>query len=120
MIGLNCYERITILELIKNYKYENNSLLYNIFHSLRSKISFTEKEIDEYGLELINKGPNTGNYKWNNLGNKDVEIDITEKEKSLIIQPLQEMEDNNIMEEIYKSIYVKFIIYSDLNNRIEE
>jgi hypothetical protein len=117
MQTLSCYERIVTLELLKGQKYEQNSLYYNIIHSLRCKLAPTERELFEYELELSKEG----NYLWNEKGiTEPVEIDITETEMSLITKPLIEMEQNGAIDKQFLPIFNKFIIGPDLEDRIEE
>lgn len=117
MQTLNCYERIVTLELLKGQKYENNSLYYNIIHSLRCKLAPTEKELYEYELELSKEG----HYLWNDKGIiEPVEIDITEIEMSLITKPLIEMEQQGNIDKQFLPIFNKFIVGPDLEDRIEE
>jgi hypothetical protein len=106
--------------LLKSIKIDQNSLYYNIIHSLRSKVSFSEEEIKKYELTLIEKEDQTSNYQWNQKGFEEIEVEFSELELEIITKPLTKMEESGKITDQFKLIHAKFVIGPDLIDRIEE
>ena len=100
---VNVLERIMALNVIEAYK-EGNFATFKIIKGLKEKLFINEKEIKEFDFKV-----EEGNYHWNEEGNKEREIELTEGESKLIKEQLIKMDGENRLTPNHLSLYEKFI-----------
>lgn len=101
---LNVPERISTLNVISRYN-EGNYIMFKVLNQLKEKLGFNEEE-----LKLFDVKEQNNLYHWNDKGqNEPVEIEITEKETSLIVDKLKELDSNNKLTIHEVPVYEKFI-----------
>jgi len=98
---LDVLERITLMQILPK---ESNFVTFKILISLKSALSFNEKEYKEFGM-LENK--EAGTIHWKKSVPK--EIEIGEKAKDIICDALKELDKAKKLNEQTFALYDKFV-----------
>ena len=103
---LNILERIVAIQVIEEFRtHQANFITFKTMNSLRDKLFVNEEEVKKYELRIEDN-----NYKWNDLGfTEQVEIDITEAEKALLVKQLITMDKENKLVNDHVSLVEKCI-----------
>lgn len=100
---LNVLERIVAIAILSDYK-EGNFITFKTIDSLKSKLFVTEKEVKEFDLRIED-----GNYHWNEKGNEEIDIEITDGENKLIKDGLLQLDKESRLTRNHLTLYEKVI-----------
>lgn len=96
---LGVLERVVILDILPK---EANYATLKIKQNLQMDLSFSEEELDEYGITF--DGPNIN---WKSSSEK--EISIGEKATDLIVESLKKLDEQKKLGEKHITLWEKFV-----------
>lgn len=96
---LSVIERISLLQILPG---ESSFSTFKILLSLKSALSFNEKEYKEFGMR-----EEDGKIFWSSSKEKD--IDIGEKASDIIVEALKKLDKAGKINEQSYNLYIKFI-----------
>jgi hypothetical protein len=99
---LNIAERLGLLDVLPR---EGSFITLKIVRDLQSSLSFTEKELEEFG---INQEGN--NIKWfPEKSNETIEIEIGERAQDIIIAALKKLDESKKLTPNHFNLYELFV-----------
>lgn len=101
---LRVVERLALLGVLPQ---EGDFTTLKILHDLQQRLSFTEAEHKEFGIEILN---DTQQIRWREADDREVEIDIGAKATLIITARLEEMNVAKTLTPNHLSLYDKFIM----------
>lgn len=103
---LSVMERVVVLDLLPR---EGDFLTLKVLRELRESLALKEEEIKQFGVtSLLDESSGMINYKWEK--NEEVDIPMTEVKLNLIREQLRIIDRNKHLTENQYSVYEKFII----------
>lgn len=99
---LNVLERLTLMGILPQ---SENYATFKIVADLKTQLSFSEKEIKDFGVEF--KGDQVS---WNPLKIKEKDIEIGEALRGIIVVVLQKLDSDKKIDEKNISLYEKFVL----------
>lgn len=100
---LGVTERLALLGVLPQ---EGDFTTLRILHDLRQRLSFTEAEHKEFGIEILNDGQQI---RWRQDDDREAEIDIGAKATLIITARLEEMNAAKSLTPNHLSLYSKFV-----------
>lgn len=100
---LGIVERLALLGTLPQ---EGDFLTLRILHDLRQRLSFTEAEHAEFGIEVLQE---TQQIRWKEGVEREVEIEIGPKVSRIIADRLEEMDAAKQLTPNHLSLYQKFV-----------
>ena len=102
---LNVSERFAALKILPK---ETDFVTLKIVRQLQDELALSEKELKEFEVETVQQGQYIQT-KWNEKGNKEVEIKIGEKATDVIIDALKELDKQKKLTTEHLTLYEKFV-----------
>jgi hypothetical protein len=93
---LNILQRILIFSILPN---EGTLLTMKTLRGLKNKITFSEQEVNGYNLRI-----DQGKYTWDSTKDSDIEFEVTDGEKILIVDGLKELDKQGKITEQYLNL----------------
>lgn len=112
---LTVEERIIAIEILPK---EGNFLTLKILRELREALSLDAKEKKKFGIETKPLEDGSFDISWGVNG--EVEIPLTEDKMELIRLPLRELEGQRRLTETHVSLYEKFVITKEKEDKKEK
>jgi len=100
-LKLNVLERIILLGLLPK---DENYLTFKLITQLKADLSFSDKEIKDWGITMLEDGRVT----WKKTGDKQIEIGETIE--TMIVEKLKTVEKEKKINDENVSLYEKFVV----------
>ena len=100
-LKLNVLERIILLGLLPK---DENYLTFKLITQLKSDLSFSDKEMKDWGITMLEDGRVT----WKKTGDKQIEIGETIE--TMIVEKLKTVEKEKKINDENVSLYEKFVV----------
>ncbi|KKL71579.1 hypothetical protein LCGC14_2093500 [marine sediment metagenome] len=112
---LTVEERIVAIEILPK---EGDFLTLKILRELREALGLNEQEKKKFGIKVVSQRNGTADISWEVNG--EAEVLLTEDKLELIRLPLRALEGQKILTEAHITLYEKFVIAKEKEDKKEK
>ncbi|OFY64773.1 MAG: hypothetical protein A2Y71_06285 [Bacteroidetes bacterium RBG_13_42_15] len=108
-MNLNILERITLQGILPQ---QGNYINFKIINELRGELSFSEREIKDWGIKVTPNAEGKGQdfITWNQVKAQEKEIKLGEVTRNIVVAELKKLDEKGEINAQNSSLYEKFIV----------